>query len=257
MRFIGQPHIMNQLKVILPTLHQTGEGACILLRGPSGWGKTTMAFGICNYLANGEFSFYLGNNFSLNKKHRVHFIDEVHLLQNPEILYPIIDSMEYVFVLATNDVAIVPEALVNRSMEFIFDQYSKEELRDICKTHVLGDLPVEFLDYIIDSSGGNPRIIKGLMKRINMFYLNSPQRIKGIDLNGFKKIMEDIFGIVDGLDVTCARYLEALQSVGGTASLQTLSTMLHIDKGSLQYHAEPILLYKNRIKITNKGRSLI
>ena len=75
--------------------------------------------------------------------------------------------------------------------------------------------------------------------------------------NKFRELVKDIFGIEDGLDVSARRYVETLRELGGRASLDTLATMLHIDKSTIQYFVEPVLLYKRLIKITPKGRILV
>jgi Holliday junction resolvasome RuvABC ATP-dependent DNA helicase subunit len=257
MYFIGQTHIMNQLKDILPHLYENDVGMNMLMRGPSGWGKTRMSFMICNYLTGGKFEYCLGDKLTFNDSVRVHFIDEVHLLTTPEVIYPKMDSGKYVIVLATNDVAPLPEALSNRCADFIFEQYSQEELRDISRGCLREYIPVEFLDYIIESGGANPRIVKGLISRLNIVLLRHPDVIKGIDLAGFKELLHQTFGIVDGMDVMCNRFIASLEALGGTAALATISAYVHIDQNTLKYYVEPILLYKNKIKITSKGRSLL
>ena len=99
---------MNQLKDILPHLYENDVGMNILMRGPSGWGKTRMSFMICNYLTGGNFEYCLGDKLLFTDTVRVHFIDEVHLLEHPETIYPKMDSNKYVIVIATNDVASLP-----------------------------------------------------------------------------------------------------------------------------------------------------
>jgi Holliday junction resolvasome RuvABC ATP-dependent DNA helicase subunit len=248
---------MNQLKDILPYLFESGNGMNILIRGPSGWGKTRMSFMICNYLTGGNFEYCLGDKVQFNDRMRVHFIDEIHLLQHPEMLYPKMDSGKFVIILATNDVATLTEALVNRCTEFIFDKYSVVELREIARTALNAKVPDAFLDYISECGGANPRIIKGLISRLNIVLTRSPSILSSLSLETFKSLLQDTFGIVDGMDVLCTRYIESLASLGGTASLETISTFIHVDKNTLKYYVEPILLYKQKIKITSKGRSII
>jgi Holliday junction resolvasome RuvABC ATP-dependent DNA helicase subunit len=233
MYFIGQRHIMQQLKDILPYLYENKDkGMNILIRGPSGWGKTRMSFMVCNYLANGDFDYCLGDRPFFNEGVRVHFIDEVHLLEHAE-------------------------ALSNRCVQFSFIHYSIEELRDITKPCLMCNISDELLDYLIESGADNPRIIKSLASRINIILSRNPSILVNMPLDKFKGFMGDVFGIQDGMDVMCNQYLDALKSVGGTASIETLSAYAHIDKSTLKFYVEPILLYKNRIKISSKGRSLI
>lgn len=257
MYFIGQKAIMNQLKDILPYLYETGSGMAFLLRGPSGWGKTRMSFMICNYLSGGSFSYSLGDKPIIDSQFRVHFIDEVHLLKNPEFLYPIIDSKKYVMVFATNDVAIVPEALSNRCVNLVFDKYTNPELREICRSYSKEIFSNDILDYIIDSGADNPRIIKGIIDRLSIISIRKPGYFDGMDLPTFKSVLESLMGISDGMDVLCNRYLEFLSKIGGTASIQTISTSIHVDQNTLKFYVEPILLHKNKIRITSKGRTLV
>jgi Holliday junction resolvasome RuvABC ATP-dependent DNA helicase subunit len=257
MYFIGQRHIMNQMMDILPHLYENDVGMNLLMRGPSGWGKTRMSFMICNYLTGGKFEYCLGDKPTFNDSIRVHFIDEVHLLEKPETLYPKMDSGKYIIVLATNDVATLPEALSNRCAEFIFDKYSIPELREISRGCLKVNLPESFIDYIIESGGLNPRIVKGIISRLNIVLFRHPDIVKNMSLVGFKELLEVTFGIRDGMDVMCTRVIDALKTLGGTASLQTLATYVHIDQNTLRYYVEPILLYKNVMRITSKGRSLI
>ena len=257
MYFIGQPHIMNQLKDILPHLYENDVGMNILMRGPSGYGKTRMSFMVCNYLTGGNFEYCLADKLLFTDSIRVHFVDEVHLLETPELLYPRMDSGKFVIVLATNDVALIPEALSNRCVDFIFDRYTIPELREICEMSLKVHMPDPFLDYLIDSGGYNPRIIKNLISRLNIILFRRPDIVKGIDLDEFKYLLQKTFGIKDGMDIMCTRYVDALSSLGGTAALATISTYVHIDQNTLKFYVEPVLLYKNRIRISSKGRSLV
>jgi Holliday junction resolvasome RuvABC ATP-dependent DNA helicase subunit len=118
-------------------------------------------------------------------------------------------------------------------------------------------LPDSFIDYIIESGGGNPRIIRNLISRLNIVLSRHPEIVENINLDMFKQLLHTTFGIVDGMDVMCLRVIEALKALGGTASLQTISTYVHIDQNTIRFYVEPILLYKNILRITNKGRSLV
>lgn len=254
MYFIGQSTIMAQLQILLPRLYQSKKGANILLRGPSGWGKTRMAYLICNYLASRDFQFSIGNKEPFNKNLWVHLIDEVHLVKEPEYLYPLMDSGNYVFVLTTNDVEILPEALSNRCYEYIFAPYTVEELRIITQDALWSKMDTECLDLIIDSGGRNPRIIIKLVDRINLY-----QAERGIipDRDKLVTVLKAYLGIINGLDIECQRYIEVLREAGGRAALDTLSVMLHINKDSIRYNIEPVLLQKRLIQITSKGRILL
>jgi Holliday junction resolvasome RuvABC ATP-dependent DNA helicase subunit len=258
MYFIGQTHIMHQLQDVLPYLYEDHtKGTNFLLRGPSGWGKTRMSFMMCNYLTGGDFEYCLGDRPTFNEEKRVHFIDEIHLIEHAEILYPVMDSGKYVIVLATNDVALLPEALSNRcEYQFIFADYTLLEMRYMSRQWLQCNIPESHLDYVIESGASNPRIVKGIVSKLNIALIRRPNVLLGLTLDQFKDFLKETFGIRDGMDIMCNRYLDTLGTLGGTASIQTISANLHIDANTLRYYVEPILLYKNRIRISSKGRSL-
>lgn len=260
MKFIGQAHIMNQLKFILPDLYKNTEhGANLLLRGPSGYGKTTMSLAIAHYLAGKQFEYYLGSWTKFRFEKRVIFIDEIHSMENPEILYPLMDLKytpeNHVFILATNQDGNLPEALVNRCYQFIFDDYSDEELLLIAREDIGFSVTDENLMLILDAGNRNPRKIKSLVDRFSTYFReNSDISSTTADYN---LILSNVFGIKDGLDTLCRRYLEVLSDVGGTASITLLKNILHVDEGTIKNDIEPVLLRKSLVKITAKGRSLV
>ncbi len=258
MKFIGQAHIMNQLRFILPDLYKNTErGANFLLRGPSGYGKTTMAISICKYLSVPEknFEFYLGDWTEFRFAKRVIFIDEIHKMRDFEVLYPHLDDKSHVFVLATNKDGNLPEALVNRCFEFIFDDYSTDELLLIAMESSGFRASEEAFLQIIEAGNRNPRIIKSLVDRISTYFReNSTVDPSTTD---FKELLEQVFRIKGGLDTLCRRYLEVLSDVGGNASISMLKSILHVDEDTLKNQVEPVLLRKALINITSKGRTLV
>lgn len=255
MRFIGQNHIMNQLRFILPELYKNPEnGANILLRGPSGYGKTTMALGICSYLAGKDFIISSAEFPSAYNK-RVIFIDEVHKIEGLESLYHLMDLRSRVLVFATNSDGNLPEAFQNRCWEFIFKEYDDDELLIIAKDSAEFYAPIDKFVPIVEAGARNPRIIKSLVSRLNMYFSQN----KDVDPStvDFTEIMEQVFDIQDGLDTLCRRYLEALENVGGVASINLLKSILHVDQNTLTNQVEPILMKKGLVQISSKGRKLI
>lgn len=259
MRFVGQHHIMNQLRFILPSLYQNStHGANFLLVGPSGFGKTTMAISIAEYLAGKHFEYYLGDWTNFHFRKRVIFIDEVHLMKTPETLYPLMDVKEgpdaHVFILATNQNGNLPEALQNRCMEFIFDDYSDDELLLIARESAGFNASDESLMKIVEAGNRNPRIIKGLIDRFRLYF-----QINDVDSTtaDYNEILSTVFRIDGGLDTLCRRYLETLEKVGGNASISLLASILHVSKDTLQNQIEPILARNGYIRITSKGRILV
>lgn len=257
MRFLGQPIIMRQLSQMLPLIYEEKRAANFMLRGPSGYGKTTLALQMCNYLAAGKFKMYLGDSFTLekfNESYWVHFIDEIHGLKTPEILYPLMDREKYVIILASNGQEPIAEPLINRCYEFTLIPYDTKDLIYILKNKTHIKLPDEYLKHIIEIGNSNPRVCIRILQKLD-FLISTGVDISTLDK--FKSFVSYNLGIENSMDILSNRYLQVLTQVGGTASIQTLAALLHINKEILQTEVEPGLLYKNKISITSRGRSII
>lgn len=253
MKFLGQTAIMNQLSILIPDIVNNDRGVNILIRGPSGWGKTRLATMICNVLAGRNFQFSIADKSIFDESFRVHLIDEAHLLKEPEVLYPIMDSGRYVMIFTTNSVTVLPEALVRRCYNFNLAPYTKEELIIMAGNALWDRLSGDCVSLIVDSANGSPAILMSIIQRINLYQRNK-RKINSV--GELIEVLKNYVGIVNGLDEAARRYLECLKNLGGVAGLDTLSTLLHINKDALRYDIEPILLEKRLIKVTSKGRIL-
>lgn len=255
MIFIGQKHIMKQLRFILPDLYTHREKGCnILIRGPSGYGKTTLAISMAKYLSGNSFQVFWADWTEHEFRKRVIFIDEIHKMSDHERLYEIMDSGKHVLIFATNQDGNLPEAFSNRCYEFILSDYTMEELMLIAKDASSFSTTDESLEQIVEAGNMNPRIIKSLCARLSTYF--SVNKDANPMEDNFKEILKEVFSIEDGLDGLCRSYLEVLSDVGGTASIFLLKSILHVDDATLKRTIEPVLLRKGLIKITSKGRSL-
>ena len=255
MYFIGQNHIMRQLQFILPDLYRNPDkGANILLRGPSGFGKTKMALDICRYLAGLDYEVFLREERPFEFRKRVNFIDEIHKVNNIERFYYIMDEKSKVFIFATNHDSALEEAFVNRCYEFIFDDYDEDELLLIARESCNFSCEDSQLKAVIDAANKNPRVIKSLCQRLGTYFREN--NIANTNSLDFEELMKSIFRIEGGLDTVCKRYIEAVKNSGGCASLSLITTILHVDRKTLTDRVEPILITKGLIKITSKGRTL-
>lgn len=250
MYFTGQPQIINQLKLILPEVFTSHIGINFLLRGKSGYGKTKLAFSMAQYLAGPNFGYCMGDRLVVDRRYWVHIIDEVHLLADPEELYPLLDGGEFVFILCTNDQSPLKEPLINRCTDLHFVEYEHADLVTIVKNLI----PVtdEQAEIVIKASGGNPRLITKLCQRLILIL-----RAKKDTLENLEAVLTDVIGVVDGLDVAAREYMRVLNELGGRGSLSTISAMLHLDEATLRAQVEPVLLWNKKIKITSRGREAI
>ena len=255
MYFRGQPQIMRQLGIYLPELYESG-GMALLAVAPSGWGKTTLCLLSCNYLCpTGHFQFVQPDErtglIEFKPEYRVHFIDEVHKLSVPEMLYPIIDQGQHVIFMATNDSGVLPEALVNRATPLVFQPYSQADLIEITYKAFGYVIAESELLKIIEAGHANPREIVKLCQRLRMYV-----KANGVP-EDLTPVLRETFGIINGIDITGQRYLDFLAHVGGKASIDTIAAGLHVSRTFLLYQVEPPLLYQGKIQISAKGRVLV
>lgn len=257
MFFQGQPGLIRQLGIYLPYLAKNESiGMNFLLSGPSGWGKTRLGLLCCNFLCPDQnFGLYTPDkktgDVKLEKDLRVHFIDESHTLTDYEYMYQIMDSGKYVFFFATNEAGGLLEPFVNRCVPLVFEPYPLEDLIDIVREHFPYDVSEDDLNEIVKAGCSNPRIIISLARRLTIY---SKQNGLPADIKG---VLRNTFGIVNGIDAIGQRYLDTLQELGGRASLDTISGVMHTNRGELLYRVEPILLHLKKIQISPKGRLLL
>jgi Holliday junction resolvasome RuvABC ATP-dependent DNA helicase subunit len=264
--FFGQKEIIAEVKVLIHFMEQ-GENFNILLRGSSGYGKTTLARIIAEAVARkskkniiteyipDQTGFIPFDDYNLQQS-RVHIIDEVHQIRTPEMFYPAMDSGNNVFLFMTNSSGLLPEPLQNRCISLIFDDYTNEEIGLIVTDYVINELKItltqDLIMEIVRNSNGNPRVSKMISLRLRNYFITHkyPDTVEEL-----KEILFNFLGIKDGLNKVHRGYLKLLES-NDSMSLNLICGLLNVDKGTILYEIEPVLMKRGLISITNKGRQL-
>lgn len=288
--YIGQEKAKKNLKVFIEAAKNRQEALDhVLLYGPPGLGKTTMAAIIANEMGTnlkitsgpaiekpGELAAILNN---LNE-HDVLFIDEIHRLnrQVEEVLYPAmedfaidiligkgqaarsirLDLPHFTLVGATTRAGMLTAPLrdrfgvVNR-LEF----YTVDELAMIVNrsANVLGvDIDEAGAVEIARRSRGTPRLANRLLKRVRDFAQVS---FDGMITNEVAKtaldqLEVDSFGL-DQIDRNII--LTMIEKFGGKpVGLDTLAASIGEDPGTIEDVYEPYLIQNGLINRTPRGR---
>lgn len=250
---IGQSKVRDELD-ILAQAYLRGENLNILLAGPSGYGKTTLALHWANRVSRPNDYWYTMPDstgcISAPDNKRLLLFDEIHTYLHPELLYPLLDGGARTFVLMTNQAGDLKEPLVNRCIRLELMPYTHEEIAQICSYIV--DLPRDWLLYLAEISSGNPRVAKQLATRL-AFYFRVHTYPASEEL--FHAIVEDYLSYHDGMSPMQSRYMEYLSRVK-RSSLSGIVNGTRMSQEDILRDVEPALLYRGLIQITSRGREV-
>ncbi len=288
--FKGQKQVIDNLIVFVTAAKQRGESLDhVLLHGPPGLGKTTLANIISNELKvklrvtsgpvldkPGDLAGLLTNL----EEGDVLFIDEIHRLSPvvEEYLYSAMEDFQidimidkgpsarsvqlslnkFTLVGATTRSGLLTSPLRARfGIKFHLEYYDHEVLTGIVKRSA-GIIEVKIEDTaaveIAKRSRGTPRIANALLRRIRDF----------AQVKGTGKIDQEItkFGLsalnIDqyGLDEMDNRILSAVidKFNGGPVGINTIATAVGEESGTIEEVYEPFLIKEGFLKRTPRGR---
>jgi Holliday junction DNA helicase RuvB len=288
--FIGQSKIKQQLDLLLKAASlQKRSPDHILLAGPPGLGKTTLAMIVANEIGSGlrmtsgptiQHAGDLAAVLSSLSAGEVLFIDEIHRMARPaeELLYMAMEdfrvdvmvgkgagassiSLElepFTLVGATTRSGMLPNPLRDRfgysaNLEFYFS----EELRlvlDRAASKLDMNTDAEAISLIASRSRGTPRIANRLLRRVRDFALvEKHQRISEV----LAAAALDLYEVDSlGLDRLDKQVLTTLiqKFEGRPVGLSTLAVALGEEPDTIESVVEPFLLREGLIERTPKGR---
>ena len=288
--YIGQEDVKQNIKVYIEAAKMREEPLDhVLLYGPPGLGKTTLANIIANELgvniktASGpsiEKSGDLAAILSTLEPNDVLFIDEIHRMPSfiEEILYPAMEDFmleimiggegntrsirinlsPFTLVGATTRAGDLTSPLRDRfGIIEKLQYYTTEELMAIVKrtSRVLG-VPIEEQAALelASRSRGTPRIANRLFKRVRDFALVEGNGV--IDLAITKKALERLKIDDKGLDETDHQFLLAIiqKFRGGPVGIESVASAIGEEVATLEDVCEPYLLQQGFLKRTPRGR---
>ena len=288
--FVGQRELKEHLDIVLGAAKQRGQAADhILLAGPPGLGKTTMAgivaaeMGVALHVTSGPALERAGDLAAILTKlgeGDVLFIDEIHRLSRSveEILYPAMEDFQidivvgkgpaassirltlprFTLIGATTRTGMITGPLRDRfGLVARLDYYDHDELELIVtRAARILDVPIDegAAVQIARRSRGTPRIANRLLRRVRDF---AEVRSDGRIDNDTATEALRVFGVDNlGLDKVDRAILRSLceQFEGGPVGLTTLAIAIGEQPETVEDVYEPFLIQLGLIARTPRGR---
>jgi len=287
--YVGQSEIKENLRVFIKSALMREESLDhILLYGPPGLGKTTLAYIIANELGSNiktasgpsiEKTGDLAAILSTLEEGDVLFIDEIHRIPRyiEEVLYPAMEDYyldiivgtegssrnikinlpHFTLVGATTRAGDLSSPLRDRfGIIAKLNYYTEEELYQIKRTSKVLDTPItdDAARELAKRSRGTPRIANRLFKRVRDFALVYSGGIINEEI--LNSSLDRLKVDKSGLDETDRILLTAIieRFNGGPVGLEALASSIGEESSTIEDVYEPYLLKEGYIKRTPRGR---
>jgi Holliday junction DNA helicase RuvB len=288
--YVGQHKVKENLRIIISAARSRNEAPeHVLLHGPSGLGKTTLAYLVARELnanlkmTSGtalEKAGDVGSILTGLSDGDVLFIDEVHRLNKmvEEVIYPAmenfkldivigkgnaaktlqIDLPRFTLVAATTKISLLSAPFRSRfGVSFRLDYYAPDELSTILRRSAgLLDVAIDdaALTLIAGACRATPRIANRLLKRVRDYA--QVHGVTRIDRTTTEAALAMLEVDAQGLEETDRRILLAIANTfnGGPVGLKSIAAAVSEEEATIEDVYEPYLMRLGFIARTTKGR---
>lgn len=286
--YIGQEQIKDLLWTAIYAAKKRNQPLDhVLLNGPPGLGKTTLA-NVIAYEMGWELKTIIAPALGTPRvafellitlpPNTMLFIDEIHRVRKPvqEVLYPVLEDgllfssiasnptgttlNPLTIIGATTNIGKLEQPFIDRfGLPFQLEYYTIDELDSIVMASGeklgMGVVSWEVADAISSRSRGTPRIANTMLRRIRDYHDLDPK--SPITANFVNKIIGTKLHTDElGLRPVDHRYLQYLENQDSPVGVSTISTAISEEEDTVQDFVEPYLLRLGFIERRSNGRWL-